>query len=843
MTFLITFLISLAVSYAIGQALMDPQGNRRAAEPMQAPNVEEGRIFPVVFGTPKRISDPTIAWYGDMQVVEMYKKIDGGWFHSDKKVTTGFKYYLGMHMLLCHGPIDGVKQIYVGDTLIWPDPKDATKLGVDGTTSINLNLPNIFGGNNGEGGIVGTVDIQYGLPTQDRNAYLVSKLGANVSAFRGLVGVVLKKLYLGNSSYLKSWEFLVKRTSVTDSGLTQWLPAKADIDGDMNPAHILREIYTNQRWGLAYSTAELDPVTWEAAANTLYTEGFGLSILWEGNKSAEDLINEILQHINAVIYQDHESGLFKLKLVRDDYSVPALDTFSTESIISIEDFTRPSYGLIPDTIYINYWDPLTNKQATVPNHDIAILDIQGRSVSEELNFPYITKPDLASKVASRERANRASMGATMTIVANRRMSHLKPGDVFVLSWPALGITSMIVRVATINYGTLQDGRLRLTCTEDIWATQQSIYSTVLPSGWLSPINAPTDCETVLEMELPFYSLIEQWDMPTVLGFADDVGYLGLGAVKPTSDCFDLDILVSDDGVVDFTSEGTFSWIPTGQTSAGIAIGSSNITVTVANPYNLDDVAAGSYALIDNEILKVVSVDLSTYQVVFARAVLDTVPTTHSSGARIWFIGTVLNLVSRQYVDGDTPHFKILPRTGRGRLDEATATEHTATAMNSRQIRPYPPANLSVNASAYPATFTGQPTVSWLHRDRTQQLELIEQSHASIGPETGTTYSLNIYNENNVLVRSETGLTGTSYTYSEANERADCGLAAGDCLNYTLRFELWSVRDGYDSWQKHDITVQRLDTTPPSPNPMTWDTVPTMVDSSSITMTATTAADN
>lgn len=71
-----------------------------------------------------------------------------------------------------------------------------------------------------------------------------------------------------------------------------------------------------------------------------------------------------------------------------------------------------------------------------------------------------------------------------------------------------------------------------------------------------------------------------------------------------------------------------------------------------------------------------------------------------------------------------------------------------------------------------------------------------------------TYTLRIYDEDNILVRTEPNLTGTSYTYTEANERSDCGLGPTDPLNTQLRFELWSVRDGYDSWQRYDLTLPR-----------------------------------
>ncbi|MBN1123591.1 MAG: hypothetical protein JXA82_01190 [Sedimentisphaerales bacterium] len=148
-------------------------------------------------------------------------------------------------------------------------------------------------------------------------------------------------------------------------------------------------------------------------------------------------------------------------------------------------------------------------------------------------------------------------------------------------------------------------------------------------------------------------------------------------------------------------------------------------------------------------------------------------------------------------------------TGKGQLEEGSAPIDNADAFAARQVRPYPPGRFRINDQSYPASFTGQPTISWAHRDRTQQTAyLVEHDESNIGPETGTTYTLRIYDEDDVLVRTETGLTSTSYTYTEANERADCGLGPTDPLNTQLRFELWAIRDGFESWQWYNLSIVR-----------------------------------
>ncbi|EPN2463473.1 hypothetical protein ACTWCJ_004250 [Pseudomonas aeruginosa] len=96
---------------------------------------------------------------------------------------------------------------------------------------------------------------------------------------------------------------------------------------------------------------------------------------------------------------------------------------------------------------------------------------------------------------------------------------------------------------------------------------------------------------------------------------------------------------------------------------------------------------------------------------------------------------------------------------------------------------------------------GVLTVSWAHRNRLLQADqLVDSSASSISLEAGTTYTLSIYSGTS-LKKSYTGLTGTTWTYPLEDD-----IAHG--LLPVLRIVLFSVRDGLQSWQQHDITIER-----------------------------------
>ena len=148
---------------------------------------------------------------------------------------------------------------------------------------------------------------------------------------------------------------------------------------------------------------------------------------------------------------------------------------------------------------------------------------------------------------------------------------------------------------------------------------------------------------------------------------------------------------------------------------------------------------------------------------------------------------------------------MLPATGLGRLAESAAPADSYT-FAGRMIRPYPPGNVKINTVMWPTVLLGQPSVTWAFRDRMQQtVYLVTQTEANIGPEAGTTYTVRIYNENNVLQKTVTGLATIAWTYLATDEATDSGLGR---INGKFKIEIESVRAGYTSWQKQTRSVER-----------------------------------
>ena len=813
-TYIALMAATAAISFAISQLTQkDPKPPSVKPDDFSMPTQREGTKYTIGFGT-NWIENPLIDWWGDISTSAIVRHYTVNKWFNNKRVyyTIGYHYAVGMNLILCQGVYDGVKQIKVGDTVAWPDSSDHTVLNADSAASAVIDEPNLFGGEDKEGGIVGTVTFNYGGSAQARNAYLVTQLGADVSAYRGLTSATLQQVRLGTSPYLKPWKFLVKRTDLLTDGSAQWYIAKAGISNSLNVIHIIRECLTNQDWGLKISTALLPAATWEAAADTIYTEGFGLCMKWESQtQTLRQFIQDVLRHIDAKIYEEPTTGEVIIKLIRDDYTAGDLTVYDDSDIVDMTGYGQGTFHETINAIQLTYWNMLHNKPISIPNHDIALMDMQnGKWVEYEVEYLGVVNDTLASKLVARERQQVGSFAVMMRLKCKRTMSALRPGDTFKVTWAILGITEMIMRVLKINLGTLQDGQLTIDCVQDVFSVGTAIYTTPADSGWTDPRNEPAVCPDRMLMEATFWDVLLDAGLSEAQALDDDSGFLVVAAKRPSGDAYDYHLYLRDSLTGGLNSDGRGHFTPNGTLDAELLLNAANATITMTDEQGLADVAAGDWAIIEDEIVKVLTVTAASNQVSIARGCLDTVPAAHAASTRVWFIGTVSYIAGREFTVADQPGVKILPRTGLGELAIGDATVRNASVFASRMIRPYPPGNLKVNSSSYPVSFSGQPTLTWTHRDRLQQLsEITEHSAVSIGPEAGTTYTLKIYDENNDLVRTETALSGVTYTYSEADELSDCGLPSAGELNTQLRFVLYSVRDGYDSWQSYDITVARV----------------------------------
>lgn len=95
--------------------------------------------------------------------------------------TVGFRYFMGMHMALCRGPVDEICEFRVGDRTAWA-------ASVLTNATLPVDAYDLFGGEAGEGGIKGDVTFLFGGPDQvcpDNLAALLDNIKSNTGTVSG----------------------------------------------------------------------------------------------------------------------------------------------------------------------------------------------------------------------------------------------------------------------------------------------------------------------------------------------------------------------------------------------------------------------------------------------------------------------------------------------------------------------------------------------------------------------------------------------------------------------------------------------------------------------------------
>jgi hypothetical protein len=786
-------------------------------EDFNFPTADETRPIQWFCGSVE-MEGPNLIWTGDFHAEPIMQKVRTGLFSTQKRVRF-YQYHVGMDFAFGYGPGVKLRGILTDDLKLWEG--DAS-----GGQTIHVAAYDILGGNDAEGGIAALAEFYDGDAPQGKSAYLEGQVGGHLPNYNGLAHLVWRgwsdpdsnintRGYVGNSKYLRTFKFRLFREI---DGLGQ--SATAIVNGnEANPAEAIYELITTYSYALGIPTPLVDIASFQAAAQTLYDEGMGLSTIFDNQRPVGELIEEILSTIGGIIYRDYQTQKYVLKLIRGDYDLEDLDTFTSSDIARIEDYSRSTYSETTNEVrvpFINIADDYKNSAALA--QDLANIRSQGGVVPATINFIGVGNSDTASALALRELTLRSIPLARMTLVFNRRAFSLKPGDVFILQYddPDLTISQMVVRVGEIDTGSIQqDGVIKVKVVEDIFAIEHTTFFTPPvestqpgPSGD-GDARAATQIDTALIQEQPYAT------------GADNEAQLWTMAARPDDAQLSYDTLASTGGDYQ-TVEDRTPFTPTATINGAIDLQTvdtlTSLVLTVEGGIEdetlLDasaaDIANGENLFqIDNEIFAFETASLTGDQLTLGnvwRALLDTTPAAHSSGARAWFFSYGSGIhEDADYSSSSSVDVKLLSRTSSSLADDGAATVNALT-IRRRALRPIAPADIAIDGDNPPDEIpaTGDVVVTWKHRNRLTQDKVIKQSATvSVSPESGTTYTVKVYDEAGTLQRTTAGITDTTFTYTNAMETADCG-----SLQDWLMFEIYSVRDGLTSWQRQIRKVKR-----------------------------------
>ena len=760
--------------------------------------------------------------------------------------TVGYRYYMSLLMGLCRGPIDEIVQIEVGSLRAWPTPDgdsdsydDGNALmlvaegpggsGIgqfeDGTSEVKpssqintvrgdgvvqINAPELFGGDKKEGGVQGPLRTMMGYSTQVIPSYLKTMIGGNVSDMRGVVTLFFDGLLTSLNPYPKTWRFRVRRTTNGWDGEV-WQPDLVTIwmrDGmikAMNPAHILYECLTNRDWGRGYSRSWIYNEQWASVAQKLHDEGLGLCLYWNRKQDLSGFVGNVIDHIGGSLYVDRTRGLISLSLLRGDYDVNDIPLFTYDTgLLDIEDPETASQDDIINEVIVDWYDPIVGESRQGRVQNIAsIMSNGGAPNSQSTNYGGAPTVDLALRLAQRDVKANANSLKRFKVILDRRAWKIIPGSLFRINATKHDIYNLVLRAGKISEGALPDGKITVEAVMDVFGLPSASFAAAETGGWVPPSRVAQIAENRVLREATYGELVATVDLANLALIEADSGAVAIIAAKPSTMSQGFNVATAAGGET-LAKRGVGPFSPFALTNDSLGVYTTE--VEIGGGVDLGLVESDTAMQIGDEICRLDSITLNADRVsgtiTFSRGCADTLPRAHPIGTPVYFYDSTGTSDGREYAVGEEVSAQVLTYTSSATLSETLAPVDTIT-ITGRQGRPIAPGDLKVNGVLFGnlGTVSESLVFTWAHRSRLlAQDKLIPHASGSMGPEPGTTYTLRLSKtDGGAADITVDEIAGTTTTVTAAE------LAAAGFTN-TIWVELEAVRDSLASFDRYHFQM-------------------------------------
>ena len=746
MQFLIYLAVMIVLMLVAELTRPVPKGPKRPGlNDFTFPTADPTRKVPVVWGKPV-LRGPNVTWYGDFRTEKIIQKIKG--MFTTKKQTVGWRFFCGMHLAFCASTgrdRPRLLKIEVGQEVMWTGNLAGGRGSID--------KGSVWGGDEGEGGISGQFDWCSGGSSQTQNDYLRSKMSSRAPAYRSTARLVWRGGYLGNSKYVKEWAVQVQRLpTLLGSGYH-------DIGGEANPAEMLYELLVEPTWGLGATALDIDTDSFLGPAKTLYDEKFGLSMVWDGSKSLQEMSRDILSHIDATLTVNVKIGKWQLRLHRalTEAQQAALLELN-EDDVQVDSYARPTLDEVANEVNVLWTQDGETTKWPAKWQDLGLFQVHDKQfISTDIAYPGITSYELAARAATRDGLQLSYPLVKVSLKGNRKAGALVPGEYFKFSYAPLQISGMVCLVIGIDYGTLDDNVVSVEAVQDFRSLGLALYSAGGGTGWVPPSRTPLP-PTLYRMEFaPYWSLSVDEDVP------DPESAVPVLMVEPPSPAHQsYDVTYNDPtlGASFAVSETTQPFTPTAvlaydylETPGNDTSGTLIVNELVGTAELLGEAATDIQFLgqglivIDAEWMAVTAVverEDGSYLLSVQRGLLDSVITRHLAGAKVWFVGKGLGRTPTQlspFLSGAYKARLISVAVGGKLLEAAAPIAQITTNGVDVNVRPrwaYPVRSLTVNGSKTPAVLPNTDlVVAWKNRNRQAEnfIYFQDQAESLVGENT------------------------------------------------------------------------------------------------------------
>jgi hypothetical protein len=306
--------------------------------------------------------------------------------------------------------------------------------------------------------------------------------------------LAIKKLDVEQSRYPQPFQF---GFGITDTDQINYLNSISKIGVEANPAFIIADLLMcyEQGAGVDHSKIIVDDLI--SMAQTLYDEGFGLSIKIDNRTSVKQIIENILTHVDGFIRYD-ESGRIGFKLMRDNADLGNLFTIDESNTVSVSGLARNSVESKVREVKVSFKDrdsEYTDRTVSAANIGIT------SGIIKELNFPFVRDRGLAQRIANRELMRLSYQSAALAVEMPIASIHdVNVGQVVKFTNADYGINQQIYRIHKINYGKQSSSTMTVHLIQNFSSIDKNVQE--FRTDW-QPINTSlTAPQNAFIFELP-----------------------------------------------------------------------------------------------------------------------------------------------------------------------------------------------------------------------------------------------------------------------------------------------------------------------------------------------------
>lgn len=559
---------------------------------------------------------------------------------------------------------------------------------------------------------------------------------------------------------------------------------------DINPIHKIREILTDDT-AMAKPEADVNDQNFTKAAERVWDDGLGVS--WAiDEKSCIDAIEELCYHVEAGIRVNRQTGLYEMVLFRDDWFAEDEIHAITENKIKDLSLEVMNSDDIVNQLNVTYYDRERIKNSTFSIYENGSILTMGKANAESIDFPYFMNMRNAEVVANWKLKQYSTPAWKGTFTTGwREARKWNRYDLVKITWSKKWQGTILARIMKIDLGNGLNNEVMIDFEEVVpYSGEMNTSIVVDDSTETKPM--PPQSAIFKTFEIPYYDLAQlktQAELDLELSRNPNIGFVAAVAGKPQQNSVDAQLHTESSAGYELVSSveyASFARIeqPINRLQESFILKNEDLSIQFR---------PDSLIMIDEEIMIYKSYDAETKTLTVERGALDTIPKDHIADTVLYFYEDAFAYDSEEYVPPRTVNATVLTTTPSG-IESLETSPKRQVQIESRAIRPYPPANVKINGEYWPDEIETDLIITWVDRNRLNLLVsdwYSNDSSAEAYAETHIVFTQFDSQNSEISSQSfdiETGLHSHMIPLSLINEATRCA-----------NIEIYTMRKGYRSY--------------------------------------------